>query len=732
MKHVSANDGPEIRPAPPVSRPAVPWSPCARGRLAVRLLAAAWVAARAVAAFAQPPPDPLPARIWAPAPLALPSAATAFGAGIGPESDLWPTPLPDVDGLISMPFGRGVEPCDFDDFDDFDDVGGMAVGRVVPVSALDDSMAASESVRGPPILRPPAENAYDLAGERSIADPLFRYPSYPPAGFTGSSSVIPEERQESSHFVPIEDRWRTGLKPWDRYGRGHPRLEDYPYALGNGFNPYTQNLLKEDYPIIGQETFFNLAVISRTIANFRQVPTPNTPFESTPTPGQEDFYGNPNGFFFLQYYTIAMDLIHGDRAFKPNDWRIRIAPVVNTNYLEVYELGVVSPDVGQGRRRSRGFATLEEWWLEAKLADLSPDYDFLSIRGGSQPFTSDFRGFIFSDLNRSIRLFGTRLANRDQFNLIAFDQREKDTNSFLNSFEPRNQQVIIANYYRQDFIWPGHTIQTSFHYDHDQATLKYDKNGFLVRPDPIGIATPHEVNACYAGIASDGHINELNVTGAFYYAFGHDTLNQMALRPVDIGATMAALELSYSPDWIRFRSSFFFASGDNNVNDGKGGGFDGIIDNTQFAGGEFSFWVRQQIKLLGTNLKNLLSIYPDLRASNKFQSQANFVNPGLQLYNVGVDFEVTQRTRLVTNCNFLFFDTTKTLESLVFQNNISKSIGTDLSLGMETRPFLNNNMIFRSGVSGLLVGNGFKALYGNVDGGLDNLFAAFLDLEVAF
>ena len=473
-------------------------------------------------------------------------------------------------------------------------------------------------------------------------------------------------------------------------------------------------------------------MISRTIANFRQVPTPTTPFESTPTPGQEDFYGNPNGFFFLQYYTIAMDLIHGDRAFKPNDWRIRIAPVVNTNYLEVYELGVVSPDVGQGRRRSRGFATLEEWWLEAKLADLSPDYDFLSIRGGSQPFTSDFRGFIFSDLNRSIRLFGTRLANRDQFNLIAFDQREKDTNSFLNSFDPRGQQIIIANYYKQDFIWPGHTLQTSFHYDHDQAQVKYDKNGFLVRPDPIGIATPHEVNACYAGIASDGHINELNITGACYYAFGHDTLNQLALQPVDIGATMAALELSYSPDWIRFRGSVFYASGDNNVNDNKGGGFDGIVDNTQFAGGEFSFWVRQQIKLLGTNLKNLLSIYPDLRASNKFQSQANFVNPGLQLYNVGVDFEVTQRTRLITNCNFLFFDTTKTLEALVFQNNISKSIGTDLSMGVESRPFLNNNLIFRSGVSGLIVGNGFKALYGNIDGNMSNLFAGFLDLEVAF
>jgi hypothetical protein len=108
------------------------------------------------------------------------------------------------------------------------------------------------------------------------------------------------------------------------------------------------------------------------------------------------------------------------------------------------------------------------------------------------------------------------------------------------------------------------------------------------------------------------------------------------------------------------------------------------------------------------------------------------VNPGLQLYNVGVDFELTQRTRLITNCNFLFFDTTQTLEALVFQDNISRSIGTDLSLGMEHRPLLNNNCIFRGGVSGLLPGNGFKQLYGNLGGTLDNMFAAFVDLELAF
>jgi hypothetical protein len=637
----------------------------------------------------------------------------------------WPRQLPSVDAEpVVAPGGNPLDVVGFEQdsllLSGFDDVASPGAEELLA------------PIRGPPILEEPAENPYDLAGERPIADPLYRYPIYPTPGFAGASSVLPSERQETSHFVPMEDRWRIGSPPWDRYGRGHPRLDDYPYALGNGFNPYTQNFLKEDFPIIGQHTFFDMKGISRTIANFRQVPTPDTPFESTPTPGQEDFFGNPNGFLFLQYYTLAFELNHGDKTFKPNDWRIKIAPVFNQNYLEVYEYGVVLPDVTQGTRRYRAFAALEEWFVEVKLADLSPDYDFVSVRGGSQPFTSDFRGFIFSDLNRAIRLFGTRLSNRDQFNIAIFDQREKDTNSFLNSFDDRGQDILIANYYRQDFIWPGHTVQTSFHYDYDQAGIKYDKNGFLVRPDPVGLAEPHEVNACYFGIANDGHINELNISSAFYYVIGHDTLNPQALQPIDIGATMAAVELSYSPDWVRFRTSVFFASGDNNINDNKGGGFDGIIDNTQFAGGEFSFWVRQQIKLLGTNLKNLLSIYPDLRASNKFQSQANFVNPGLQLYNAGVDFELTQRTRLVTNCNFLFFDTTNVLESFVFQDNISRSIGTDLSLGVESRPLLNNNWIFRAGVSGLIVGEGFQQLYGNIDNNVPNLFAAFTDLELAF
>ncbi|MFM8282801.1 MAG: hypothetical protein ACKOCW_04505, partial [Planctomycetaceae bacterium] len=174
----------------------------------------------------------------------------------------------------------------------------IGVGGGVAIEEISAPIARSAGYEGPgdvgpPLLRAPVDNPFDLAEDVEKTDPLWRDRSWAPAGFTGPSSVIPEESQESSHFVPIEDRWRLGLPPWDRYGKGHPRLDDYPYALGNWLNPYTQHVLKEDFPVIGQHTFFDMRVATRSLLNWRQVPTPNTPFESTPTPGQYDFYGNP-------------------------------------------------------------------------------------------------------------------------------------------------------------------------------------------------------------------------------------------------------------------------------------------------------------------------------------------------------------------------------------------------------------------------------------------------------
>src|SRR5262245_9271246 len=97
---------------------------------------------------------------------------------------------------------------------------------------------------------PPAE-PFDLYASADH----FVVPRDPPPGFTGRSSVLPTTVQTDAHFVPVEDRWRLGFPEWDRYGKGHPFLDDYPYDVGAWYNPYKQNVLKGDYPILGQNTF---------------------------------------------------------------------------------------------------------------------------------------------------------------------------------------------------------------------------------------------------------------------------------------------------------------------------------------------------------------------------------------------------------------------------------------------------------------------------------------------
>jgi hypothetical protein len=99
-----------------------------------------------------------------------------------------------------------------------------------------------------------------LTDQEIEGEGLLVYPRDVPLGFSGPSSVRPEESQASSHFVPVEDCWRIGFTPWDWYGRGHPIRDDYPYQEGNILDPYNQNFLKGDYPIAGQHTFLRLTL----------------------------------------------------------------------------------------------------------------------------------------------------------------------------------------------------------------------------------------------------------------------------------------------------------------------------------------------------------------------------------------------------------------------------------------------------------------------------------------
>ena len=55
-----------------------------------------------------------------------------------------------------------------------------------------------------------------------------------------------------------------------------------------------------------------------------------------------------------------------------------------------------------------------------------------------------------------------------------------------------------------------------------------------------------------------------------------------------------------------------------------------------------------------------------------------------------------------------------------------------MSMGLEYRPFLNNNALIVGGVSGLIPGGGFKDLYNPLLGEVDALGAAFLEMVLTF
>ena len=155
------------------------------------------------------------------------------------------------------------------------------------------------------------------------------------------------------------------------------------------------------------------------------------------------------------------------------------------------------------------------------------------------------------------------------------------------------------------------------------------------------------------------------------------------------------------------------------------------MDDPNVAGGRFSYWQRQAIRLFGVNLVNAGSLVPDLRSS-KIQGQSNFVNPGLFLLNFGVDMDLTPKWKWVNNVNFLWFESTRVLEQFTFDGGIDNQIGTDISSGFEYRPLLSNNVIMTFGASTLVPGAGLKTLFNRESHSLNPLVAGFVELAVTY
>ncbi len=513
--------------------------------------------------------------------------------------------------------------------------------------------------------------------------------------------AVPDLDSSASDFVPIPDRWRM-------------------FYTGKWYDPYNQNVLKGDIPVFGSpgnEWFFNFGLISDTLVERNNIALP-VGGPSTSEADRLNTIGNGHLTITATNLVSSFSLIRGNTTYRPPDFELRATPVFNFNYVEAEETGVLRVDPATGKTRDDAYIGFLELFADYHLTNLSHRYDFVSLRGGIQEFQSDFRGFVFTDSAPGVRIFGNLGNNRHQYNLAWFSRLEKDTNSGLNQLETRHEDVYVLNYFHQDIPTLGHQISASVIYRDDYSGSHadhYDNNGVLRRPASIGDMRAGNIRSTYLGLAGDGHIGRVNNTTAFNYVFGEQTHNPISQRGVDIQAFMLAEELSYDIDWIRVRASFMWASGDNDPFDAKGRGFDAIQDNPNFAGGDLSFWQRQGIPFIaggGVALVNRNSLLPNLR-SGKEEGQSNFVNPGLLLYNLGVDFELLPELKLITNASYLQFAETAPIEALRQDGSYSHEIGWDLSAGFVYRPFLNNNVILKAGAATLVPGTGIDNLYGN-------------------
>ena len=509
-------------------------------------------------------------------------------------------------------------------------------------------------------------------------------------------------KDHSTGFIPVPDRWR---------------LIETLGVLESLADPYNRNPIKGDRPLFGKDWFINLAVISDTVFEPRSFPTP-IGVQSTRDENGLDLFGGADQFIFNENLIISLSLIKGDTAFKPPDYEFRLTPIINFNYAEVEEVRVLKADPRLGTERADRHFTLAEAFFDYHIRNVSDRSDFDSVRIGIQPFSSDFRGFLFQDSQLGLRFFGDRSNNIFQYNLAWFRRLEKDSNSGLNHIQRkiRDDDIFIANLYWQDFPTLGFQSQVTgiYNRNNEAGDFFFNDNDFIERPASFGSERGRNYDVGYLGYNGDGHPGRLNLTTSFYTALGSNRDSAFTDETADIQAFFFAAEPSIDFDWVRLRASIFYASGDDDPFDSKERGFDAIFENPQIAGSDTNYWIRQAIPLIGGGgvaMSARNAMLPALRTS-KEHGQSNFNNPGFRLIGIGADFDILPELRVSTNMNYMEFDTTAVLEVARNQQEISPEIGLDLSVAAIYRPFFSQNVVFRLSGAALLPGAGFTDLYG--------------------
>ena len=474
---------------------------------------------------------------------------------------------------------------------------------------------------------------------------------------------------------------------------------EYPFVRNRGFDPYDQNVLKGDLPIVGDDIFMVLTAISETPFEYRAVPTPSGVSAERP---RIRFFGNGSNSRFCRARSSRSSCSRATPRSSRATGPFRITPQFNLNYVQLARAQRLNATPEAAARGAQHLA-LQEAFAEVKIAEVGPNYDFISVRGGIQPFNSRFpRLSVPRQQSRraGVRQLGPEPQPVERRLLRSAREGHQQRAERL---QRREQRVFIANYYRQDFLTEGYTSRPAFTPTWMMATSSSSTQRLPRRPSPIGLIQPHQVHAYYAGFGGDGHWGRSNVTHQFYQAFGSDEFNGIAApagghqRAVCRGRILDRPGLV--PSAHRRRLRLWRRRSRRRSRDGvrrDHGQPEHRRRRLQLLGAAGAAAAADGVGLDGRN-----SVLPALRSS-KNEGQANFVNPGVLVINGGVDAELTTKLKLITNVNLLRFHHTEIAATAAVPGRDRQCHRRRRGRRVPVPAALNDNMVITGGLSALV------------------------------
>src|SRR5471032_1758679 len=194
----------------------------------------------------------------------------------------------------------------------------------------------------------------DSTEGRSIPGPLRNYEKPVLQNNEGAVQAPPPEAFPTD-WIPVPDRWRIV----DALGIG-----------GQWWDPYNQNVIKGDRPILGtNDWFMDLTGVSDSVAEFRSFPTP-VGAQTTQNPGSLDVFGDANSALYTQTFIAGVDVYQGSTAYKPPEIEFRFAAAANINYAQVSERRILNVDPAKQPHRLDGIVALQEGFMDYHIRNV--------------------------------------------------------------------------------------------------------------------------------------------------------------------------------------------------------------------------------------------------------------------------------------------------------------------------------------------------------------------------